>query len=109
MAASILKGALPKTPAGDEVARELIASGDSDYEALATRLAGSLTYRYVDGEYCEGNGRLAEMRKIFFEAKWKCALFNTRRWVSDLEWAYEEAWRRWVAGQGGDIYLPIEE
>ncbi|KAK6948719.1 hypothetical protein Daesc_010489 [Daldinia eschscholtzii] len=109
MAASILRGALPKTPAGEKVAQELIASGDADYEALATRLAKSLTYRYVDGEYCEGNGRLAEMRKILFEAKWKCALFDTRRWVSDLEWAYEEAWRRWVAGEGGDIYLPIEQ
>ncbi|KAI8958521.1 glycosyltransferase family 41 protein [Daldinia sp. FL1419] len=109
MAASILKGALPKTPTGDEIARELIASNDADYEALATRLAGGLSYRYVDGGYCEGSGRLADMRKILFDSKWKCALFNTRRWVSDLEWAYEEAWRRWVAGEGGDIYLPIEQ
>lgn len=105
MAASILKGALPKTLRGDEVARELIASDDADYEALATKLAGSLTYRYVDGHYCEGYGRLAEMRKILFEAKWTCALFDTHRWVADLERAYEEAWRRWVAGEGGDIYL----
>ncbi|KAI0095705.1 glycosyltransferase family 41 protein [Hypoxylon sp. NC0597] len=105
MAASILKGALPKSPCGDEVARELIASDDDDYEAVASRLAGSLSYRSVDGHYCEGRGRLAEMRKILFEAKWTCALFNTHRWVDDLERAYEEAWRRWVAGEGGDIYL----
>ncbi|XXH00387.1 GTPase-activating protein S23 [Hypoxylon texense] len=105
MAASILKGALPKTPDGDEVASELIASDDADYESLATRLAGNLSYRYVDGQYCEGQGRLAEMRKILFEAKWTCPLFDTRRWVSDLERAYEEAWRRWEAGEGGDIYL----
>ncbi|KAI1133884.1 glycosyltransferase family 41 protein [Hypoxylon sp. FL0543] len=105
MAASILKGALPKSPRGDEVARELIASDDADYEALATRLAGSLSYRNADGHYCEGRGRLAEMRRVLFESKWTCALFNTRRWVDDLERAYEEAWRRWVAGEGGDIYL----
>ncbi|OTB05292.1 glycosyltransferase family 41 protein [Hypoxylon sp. CI-4A] len=105
MAASILKGALPKTAHGDEVARELIASDDDDYEALATKLASGLSYRCVDGQYCEGRGRLADMRKILFEAKWTCALFNTRRWVSDLERAYEEAWHRWVAGKGGDIYL----
>lgn len=105
MAASILKGALPKTPEGDEVALELIASDDADYENLATRLAGNLSYRYVDRQYCEGYGRLAEMRKILFEAKWTCALFDTRRWVDDLERAYEEAWRRWEAGEGGDIYL----
>ncbi|KAI1771779.1 glycosyltransferase family 41 protein [Hypoxylon cercidicola] len=105
MAASILKGALPKTPEGDQVAQELIASDDTDYENLATRLAGNLSYRYVDGQYCEGHGRLAEMRKTLFEAKWTCALFDTHRWVDDLEKAYEEAWRRWEAGEGGDIYL----
>ncbi|KAI1371479.1 glycosyltransferase family 41 protein [Hypoxylon crocopeplum] len=105
MAASILRGALPKTPRGDEVARELIACDDADYETLATKLAGSLSYRDVDGHYCEGLGRLAEMRRILFEAKWTCALFDTHRWVADLERAYEEAWRRWVAGEGGDIYL----
>lgn len=105
MAASILRGALPKTPRGEEVARELIATDDTDYETLATRLAGSLTYQYVDGQYCEGHGRLAEIRRILFEAKWTCALFDTHRWVSDLERAYDEAWRRWETGEGGDIYL----
>lgn len=105
MAASILQGALPKTPRGDQVARELIASDDANYEALASKLAGSLSYRNVDGQYCEGRGRLAEMRRILFEAKWNCALFDTHRWVNDLEEAYQEAWRRWEAGEGGDIYL----
>ncbi|KAI0881187.1 glycosyltransferase family 41 protein [Annulohypoxylon maeteangense] len=105
MAASILKGALPKTPRGDEVARDLIASDDDDYETLATKLARDLNYRNVDGRYCEGYGRLADMRRILFEAKWTCALFDTHRWVADLERAYGEAWRRWVAGEGGDIYL----
>ncbi|KAI1098079.1 glycosyltransferase family 41 protein [Jackrogersella minutella] len=105
MAASILKGALPKSLRGDQVARELIASDDANYESLATKLAGGLSYRNVDGRYCEGYGRLAEMRRILFEAKWTCALFDTHRWVDDLERAYSEAWRRWVAGEGGDIYL----
>ncbi|KAH9999245.1 glycosyl transferase family 41-domain-containing protein [Xylariaceae sp. FL0662B] len=105
MAASILRGALPKTPTGRQVAKELIASDDADYEALATKLASDLSYRWVDGQYYEGHGRLAQIRKILFEAKWTCALFDTHRWVHDLERAYEEAWRRWVAGEGGDIYL----
>ncbi|KAI0140552.1 glycosyltransferase family 41 protein [Xylariaceae sp. FL1272] len=105
MAASILKGALPKTPEGYQAARELIASDDLDYEVLVTRLAGGLTYERVGNEYCEGRGRLAELRKLLFEAKWTCALFDTHRWVSDLEDAFEEAWRRWVAGESGDIYL----
>ncbi|KAI1320744.1 glycosyltransferase family 41 protein [Xylariaceae sp. FL0255] len=105
MAASILKGALPKTAEGSQAARELIATDDADYEHLATQLAGGLTYERVDEGYCEGRGRLAELRKMLFEAKWTCPLFDTHRWVSDLESAYEEAWRRWVAGEGGDIYL----
>ncbi|KAI1810169.1 glycosyltransferase family 41 protein [Poronia punctata] len=105
MAASILKGALPKDENGLRAAQELIASDDAEYEALATRLVGGLSYRRVDKDYCEGRGRLVELRKILFEAKWTCALFDTHRWVSDLETAYEEAWRRWVAGESGDIHL----
>ncbi|RYP48568.1 hypothetical protein DL768_005567 [Monosporascus sp. mg162] len=106
MAASILKGALPGTAEGHQAAKDLIADDDAHYEDMATRLAGSLTYRRsTAGDYCEGRGRLAEIRKILFDAKWTCGLFNTRRWVSDLESAYEEAWRRWLAGEAGDIYL----
>ncbi|RYP04452.1 hypothetical protein DL764_004463 [Monosporascus ibericus] len=106
MAASILKGALPGTAEGHQAAKDLIADDDAHYEDMATRLAGSLTYRRSKaGDYCEGRGRLAEIRKILFDAKWTCGLFNTRRWVSDLESAYEEAWRRWLAGEAGDIYL----
>ncbi|KAI0532953.1 glycosyl transferase family 41-domain-containing protein [Xylaria digitata] len=105
MAASILKGALPKGPEGIRAAQELIASDDAEYEEFATQLAGGLSYERVNEEYCEGRGRLAELRKTLFEAKWTCALFDTHRWVSDLENAYEEAWRRWVAGESGDIHL----
>lgn len=105
MAASILRGALPNSAEGQQAARELIADNDDDYETLAVRLAGGLSYLPSNGYYCEGRGRLAELRKLLFDSKWKCGLFNTRRWVHDLEDAYEEAWRRWVRGQGGDIYL----
>ncbi|KAI0969844.1 glycosyl transferase family 41-domain-containing protein [Xylaria arbuscula] len=105
MAASILKGALPKNSKGAQAAQELIASDDAEYEDFAIRLANGLTYKRMSEEHCEGRGRLAELRKILFEAKWTCALFNTHRWVSDLESAYEEAWRRWVAGESGDIHL----
>ncbi|KAI1336178.1 glycosyl transferase family 41-domain-containing protein [Xylariaceae sp. FL0016] len=105
MAASILRGALPKGSDGRQMGRELIAADETEYEALAIKLARDLTYRKREGQYYEGQGRLAEMRKMLFDAKWTCPLFDTRRWVSDLESAYDEAWRRWVAGEGGDIYL----
>ncbi|OIW29624.1 glycosyltransferase family 41 protein [Coniochaeta ligniaria NRRL 30616] len=104
MAASILKGALPKGREGDQAARDLIADDEARYEDFAIRLATSLRYSTVRG-YGEGSGRLAELRKILWKSKWTCALFDTRRWVRDLEGAYEEAWRRWVAGEGGDMYL----
>lgn len=105
MAASILRGALPKSAEGQQAALELIADGETEYEDQATELAGGLTYVMTDEGYGRGTGRLAEIRKLLWDSKWKCGLFDTRRWVNDLERAYEEAWRRWVAGKGGDIYL----
>ncbi len=115
MAASILKGALPKGPEGQRAARELIARDEAQYEEFAVGLVNGLAYRrpnrlqaggvHGEGEYREGVGRLAEMRRLLFESKWSCALFDTRRWVRDLEEAYEIAWERWVGGEGGDIYL----
>jgi hypothetical protein len=39
MAASILKGALPKTEEGRQAATELIANDDDQYEEFATKLA----------------------------------------------------------------------
>lgn len=105
MAASILKGALPKSSEGEQAAKELIAADEEDYERLAIRLARGLSYQTTSKHYGQGHGRLAEMRKMLFDAKWSCALFDTRRWVSDLEDAYAETWRRWVTGEDGDIYL----
>jgi predicted O-linked N-acetylglucosamine transferase (SPINDLY family) len=111
MAASILKGALPRGAEGERAARELIARDEAQYEEFAVGLVNGLAYRRPPGsvpgagEYREGVGRLAELRKLLFESKWSCALFDTRRWVRDLEEAYEIAWQRWVDGVGGDIYL----
>ncbi|KAL7943015.1 TPR-like protein [Trichoderma barbatum] len=105
MAASILRGALPKTAEGRQAALDLIVESESEYEDSATELAGGLSYVVTDAGYGQGTGRLAEIRKLLWDSKWKCGLFNTRRWVNDLEMAYEEAWRRWVAGKSGDIYL----
>ncbi|KAH6890029.1 glycosyl transferase family 41-domain-containing protein [Thelonectria olida] len=105
MAASILRGALPESPAGERVADELIVGSETEYEQQAVWLVGGLRYQVADGGYGEAHGRLAEMRKLLWDSKWQCGLFDTRRWVADLEMAYEEAWRRWVAGKSGDIHL----
>lgn len=105
MAASILKGALPKSDEGRQAAAELIAGDEKEYEQRAVKLVNQLSYTISASGYGQGEGRLAEIRKLLWESKWHCGLFNTRRWVDDVETAYEEAWRRWVAGEGGDIHL----
>ncbi|KAK4169168.1 glycosyl transferase family 41-domain-containing protein [Cladorrhinum sp. PSN259] len=109
MAASILKGALPKGRRGEDAAKELIAADEDEYEIFALKLINGMRYRLAwgaDGEmYGEGVGRLADLRKLLWDSKWSCALFDTRRWVKDLEDAYGAAWRKWELGEGGDIYL----
>ncbi|PVH86786.1 glycosyltransferase family 41 protein [Cadophora sp. DSE1049] len=105
MAASILKGALPKGEEGRKAADDLIAGDDAQYEEFAIKLASGLSYEMHSSGYGDGVGRLAELRKLLYDSRWTCALFDTKRWVSDLECAYGEAWRRWVANEGGDIYL----
>lgn len=105
MAASILKGALPKSEEGQSAALELIVGDEEEYELKATALAEGLSFEVGEEGYGVGHGRLAEIRNILWKSRWNCALFDTRRWVDDLETAYEEAWRKWVSGEGGDIYL----
>lgn len=103
MAASILQGALPKNDDGARAQRELIADNEEDYEEKAVALGKS--FAYLPGAEGRGSGRLSELRKTLFHARWTSALFDTRRWVRDLEDAYDEAWARWVDGRGGDIWL----
>ena len=105
MAASILKGALPKSPDGDQAAQDLIVGSDEAYEEQGVELASDLVYPVEEDVCGVGSGRLVELRKLLYESRWTSALFDTRRWVRDLEGAYDEAWRRWVAGEGGDIWL----
>lgn len=105
MAASILKGALPRGEEGRRAAGELIAEDDTQYEEYAIKLASGFSYNASPSGQGQGVGRLGELRKLLYDNRWTCALFDTKRWVSDLESAYDEAWRRWVANEGGDIYL----
>ncbi|KAG5980548.1 hypothetical protein E4U55_003913 [Claviceps digitariae] len=105
MAASILQGALPNSSEGQRVAAELITHTEEEYEQRATELANDLTHALSADGYGQSKGRLADMRKLLWDSKRHCSLFDTRRWVEHLERAYEKAWERWVRGLGGDIYL----
>ncbi|KAL9590973.1 MAG: hypothetical protein Q9203_000258 [Teloschistes exilis] len=105
MAASILSGALPKTADGDRARKDLIVHSDEDYEEHAIELVTDMFYPVCGASLGIGRGRLVELRKLLYEGRWTSALFDTRRWVGDLEMAYEKAWANWVAGVGGDIRL----
>ncbi|KAL8765792.1 MAG: hypothetical protein Q9209_007231 [Squamulea sp. 1 TL-2023] len=89
-------------PDGDRARRDLIVYSDEEYEERAVEMATDLVY---PGNSGKGWGRLMELRKLLYESRWTSALFDTTRWVRDLEEAYELAWKRWVAGEGGDIWL----
>ncbi|KAK5118737.1 hypothetical protein LTR85_007943 [Meristemomyces frigidus] len=103
MAASILKGALPKNAEGAQAGKDLTAASEDDYEEKAVTLGKSLLY--TQGCKGKGVGRLMELRKMLYHARWASALFDTKRWVRDLEDAYDVAWTRYVEGKGGDIWL----
>lgn len=101
MASSILTSALPSTQDGRNAASQLIVKDEHDYETSAVSLATDL--KYCGGG--EATGRLFEFRKLLYEYRSECALFDTRQWVGSLENAYEIAWRSWVDGTEGDIHL----
>lgn len=105
MAAGILGGAFDRdTREGREAWAELVVGSEDEYEDTAVRLAWGLRYH----EGCEGvaEGRLMGLRKLLWRARWRRGgLFDTERWVRVMEDAYDEAWRRWVRGEGGDIRL----
>jgi predicted O-linked N-acetylglucosamine transferase (SPINDLY family) len=103
MAGSILGSALPLSRDGDVARRELIVASEERYEEVAIRLARDLRY---DGRVGgDGVGRLMELRRMLWEGRWTSRLFDTKRWVRDVESAYWAAWDKWERGEGGDIWL----
>lgn len=103
MASSILSSALPNTDLGRQAQTELIASSEEDYEAKAFRLCTST--QYAPGGNGRARGRLSDLREMIFSERRGSRLFDTARWVRDLENAYEQVWKRWVEGEEGDIWL----
>jgi len=103
IAASIVRAAVPPTTEGKKISDKLIAESEEDYERRAVNLAGGLKYE----RGCNGiaTGELMDIRKVLFEGRWTSPLFDTKRWVQDLETAFEVAWKKWAAGEGGDIRL----
>ncbi|KAI9784448.1 MAG: hypothetical protein M1839_002104 [Geoglossum umbratile] len=107
IAASILRGALPRTAKGKQAADELIVDSQEEYEERAIRLGNGLCYPAGLEQQGKRKGRLAELRRVLYENRWTSALFDIRRWMSELEGAYGEAWRKWVAGEGAGYWLRL--
>lgn len=134
MAGSIVSSALPDTEDGRKAQKELTVNvplkgektnrdkekelsgekGELEYVEKAIKLARGLKYsqsnttREEEGEVKEeglGVGRLMDIRRMLWEGRWESRLFDTKRWVKDLERAYWVAWRKWEKGEGGDIWL----
>ncbi|KAK1145945.1 hypothetical protein N8T08_003892 [Aspergillus melleus] len=103
MASSILNSALPNSDDGRKAREELIATSDDDYESKAVRLC--LDLQYESRGHGRARGRLSDVRKMLYHGRWTNKLFDTTRWVHDLEDAYEQVWKGWVNGEEGDIWL----
>ncbi len=65
---------------------ELVTSSPSEYEDVAVRFGLDAAFRFTLQERLRQSGRAAP-------------LFDTPRYVRQLEWAFEEMWRRHVAGE----------
>lgn len=103
MAGSIVSSALPVGPDGDVARKELVKDSEEAYEAEAIRLAKGL--QYVRGGNGLASGRLTELRKMLWEGRWNSRLFDTKRWVREVERGYWAVWTKWVQGEGGDVFL----
>jgi predicted O-linked N-acetylglucosamine transferase (SPINDLY family) len=70
---------------------ELITETQSDYEALALRLA-------TDGAVLKG------LRARLQQDRGTCELFDTDLFRRRLESAYEQMWRQWLAGDAPQAF-----
>lgn len=80
----------------------MIATSLPDYEARAIAFARSLVF--VDTQIAPGvferraAGELVDLRRNLFLNRDHMPLFDTARWVRDLELGLREVWRRWASG-----------
>ncbi|EXJ90987.1 hypothetical protein A1O1_04094 [Capronia coronata CBS 617.96] len=111
MAGSIVASALPQGRAGDEARRDLLVRSEKEYIDTAIELARGLEYPTTSNpagqgqKLGRGKGRLVDLRRLLWEGRWTSRLFDTKRWVRDVESAYWAAWKKWEKGEGGDIWL----
>ena len=81
----------------------MIATSLSDYEARAVAFARSLAFvqdTQIGPEDCErrATGEIVDLRRNLFLNRDHMPLFDTARWVLNLEKGFREVWRRWASG-----------
>jgi protein O-GlcNAc transferase len=78
----------------------MVVHNQDDYEERAVVLATSINYRMEindeGGLDRRGSGELIELRKNIFLNRNRMPLFDTRRWIRNLERGFEEIWKRWA-------------
>ncbi|KAK9469969.1 glycosyl transferase family 41-domain-containing protein [Dipodascopsis tothii] len=111
IAASIVASSVP--PGDDRrrqrVVHQLVVASEAEYEAAAVRLISgdpaAVNGRVDDcGQLAADPGDLLGLRRLFFVGRTSNPMFDTRRWVADLERAYARVWEKWVAHGGDAIY-----
>jgi protein O-GlcNAc transferase len=79
---------------------QMVAGDIHSYEDRAVALACSVSYRMEPnpegGIDRRGSGELIELRRNIFLHRDKMPLFDTKRWVRNLERGYQAVWDRWV-------------
>ncbi|ORY08017.1 protein prenylyltransferase [Basidiobolus meristosporus CBS 931.73] len=82
---------------------KMVVASEMEYEDVAVKYAQDLTYEYVADDqpayYRVGHGILMDLRQDLFLKRDRSPLFDTPRWVRNLEKGYLEAWRRWDSGE----------
>lgn len=80
----------------------MVVNNLKEYEERAVSWAIGVEYLLVKDssgqEYLKPCGDVVNLRRNLFLNRDRMPLYDTQRWVRNIEKAYIEAWRRWVAG-----------
>jgi len=87
----------------------MVVHNREEYEERAVALASACwsssaeqrsfgQHRSGEGEFVPEKSELLHLRRCLFLARENIPLFDTQRWVKNLEKGYVAAWRRWVDG-----------
>ncbi|KAI0078879.1 TPR-like protein [Panus rudis PR-1116 ss-1] len=81
---------------------QMVVHSLKEYEERAVAFALNLQYEHKQTSsghiIVKAEGPIINLRRNLFLNRDKMPLFDTRRWVRNIEKGYVEAWRRWVDG-----------